>query len=78
MEIVAAKLFAGVASTLGLFWDSLFGLILGFLISAAAQVTFNRSMLAGVLGTGVRGVVRGAAFGIVASACSYGAVAAAR
>ncbi|MBV9103972.1 MAG: permease [Candidatus Eremiobacteraeota bacterium] len=80
MEAVGlhAGLFGGVRATLELLWDSLFGLIFGFLISAVAQVTFNRVALAKVFGTGLYGVIRGAAFGIVASACSYGAVAAAR
>jgi len=75
---LSAALVAGLRTSLGLLWDSLYGLILGFLISAVAQVIFTRASLHRVLGSGVRGVVRGAAFGIVASACSYGAAAAAR
>jgi uncharacterized membrane protein YraQ (UPF0718 family) len=78
LEALAAKLLACLTSTAGLVWDSLYGLIFGFLISAIAQVVFTRGALERVLGSGLRGVVRGTAFGIVASACSYGAVAAAR
>jgi hypothetical protein len=64
--------------TLGFFWDSLFGLVFGFMLSAVAQVVVGRRAMRALLGPGVRGVVNGAAFGIVASACSYGAAAAAR
>jgi uncharacterized membrane protein YraQ (UPF0718 family) len=78
MEALGAKLLAGVTTTLGYFWDSLYGLIFGFLISAIAQVVFTRGAMEKVLGPNLRGVLGGTAFGIVASACSYGAAAAAR
>jgi uncharacterized membrane protein YraQ (UPF0718 family) len=71
-------LVAGVTTTLGFFWDSLYGLIFGFLISAIAQTTLSRGALERALGPGLRGILTGAAFGIIASACSYGAAAAAR
>jgi len=78
MEGLEAKLLAGVTTTLGFVWDSLYGLIFGFLISAIAQVVFTRGAMEKVLGPNLRGVLGGTAFGIVASACSYGAAAAAR
>ena len=78
MEIVGAKLLACVTTTLGFFWDSLYGLIFGFLISAIAQTVASRGAMERALGPGVRGVANGTLFGIVASACSYGAAAAAR
>lgn len=78
METVAAKLLAGAGATLALLWDSLFGLIFGFLISAIVQVAFSRAAMHRLLGANARGIAAGAAFGVVASACSYGAVAAAR
>jgi uncharacterized membrane protein YraQ (UPF0718 family) len=78
LEAVAAKLLACVATTLGFFWDSLYGLIFGFLISALAQVVFSRGALERALGPNLRGIATGTLFGIVASACSYGAAAAAR
>jgi uncharacterized membrane protein YraQ (UPF0718 family) len=78
MEFVAAKLLAGVTTTLGFFWDSLYGLIFGFLISAIAQTVASRGAMERALGPGARGVANGTIFGIVASACSYGAAAAAR
>jgi len=71
-------LIAGVTTTLGFFWDSLYGLIFGFLISAIAQTTLSRGAMERALGPGLRGILTGALFGIVASACSYGAAAAAR
>ena len=78
MEAVAGALLAGVRTTLEFFWDSLFGLVFGFMLSAVAQVVVGRRAMHALLGPGLRGVVSGAAFGIVASACSYGAAAAAR
>jgi hypothetical protein len=78
LEALAAKLLSGAGTTLALFWDSLFGLIFGFLISAVVQVAFSRATMHRLLGPGPRGVANGTIFGIVASACSYGAAAAAR
>jgi len=69
---------AGAGTTLALFWDSLFGLIFGFLISAIVQVAFSRATMHRLLGPNLRGLANGTVFGIVASACSYGAAAAAR
>jgi hypothetical protein len=78
METVGHALWAGVETTLAFIWDSLFGLIFGFLVSAIVQVAFSRHMMYRYLGPNLRGIVNGTAFGIVASACSYGAAAAAR
>jgi uncharacterized membrane protein YraQ (UPF0718 family) len=78
METIAHALWAGVSTALAFFWDSLFGLIFGFLISAIVQVAFSRRTLHRYLGPNLRGIATGTAFGIVASACSYGAAAAAR
>jgi uncharacterized membrane protein YraQ (UPF0718 family) len=78
METVARALFAGLQTTFAFFWDSFFGLVFGFLISAIVQVVFSRSAMHRFLGPNLRGIVSGTAFGIVASACSYGAAAAAR
>lgn len=60
------------------FWDSLFGLIFGFLVSAIVQVRLAPATMERYLGPGVRGLLNGAVFGIISSACSYGAAAAAR
>jgi len=78
MEAIGGKFLAGITTTLGFFWDSLYGLIFGFLISAIAQVVFSRGAMERALGPNVRGIANGAGFGIIASACSYGSAAAAR
>jgi uncharacterized membrane protein YraQ (UPF0718 family) len=78
VEAIAHALWAGVATALAFFWDSLFGLIFGFLISAIVQVAFSRRTLHRYLGPNLRGIVTGTVFGVIASACSYGAAAAAR
>jgi uncharacterized membrane protein YraQ (UPF0718 family) len=75
---LGAHVFAGISTTLTFVWDSLYGLIFGFLISAIAQVAFSRGAMQRALGPNLGGIVRGTLFGIVASACSYGAAAAAR
>ena len=77
MNVVTA-IAAGLLASLQLFWDSLFGLIFGFLISAIVQVVLTPATMERYLGPNLRGVFSGAAFGIIASSCSYGAAAAAR
>ena len=78
MEGLIAALFEGVKTTFGFFWDSLFGLIFGFLLSAIVQVVVTPRAMERWLGPNVRGVLSGTAFGIISSSCSYGAAAAAR
>ncbi len=71
-------LIAGIAQAAAFFWDSLFGLIFGFLISAIVQVMLTPATMHRYLGPGVKGLLYGAGFGVISSACSYGAAAAAR
>ena len=78
MEAVASAFSAGLKTSAGFFWDSLFGLIFGFLISAVVQTVATPRDMERWLGPNLRGIASGALFGIVASACSYGAAAAAR
>ncbi len=75
---IANALLAGFTQAASFFWDSLFGLIFGFLISAIVQVKLTPATMDRYLGPGVRGLLYGAGFGIISSACSYGAAAAAR
>ena len=77
MPVVPALL-AGLVQAAGFFWDSLFGLIFGFLISAIVQVLLTPESMERYLGPNLRGVLYGIGFGIISSACSYGAAAAAR
>jgi len=60
------------------FWDSLFGLIFGFLISAIVQVMLTPATMERYLGPGLKGLLYAAGFGVISSSCSYGAAAAAR
>src|SRR5579872_367615 len=76
--LVLSSLAAGLLQSLQFFWDSLFGLIFGFLISAIVQVVLTPATMHRYLGGNLRGVVNAAGFGIIASACSYGASAAAK
>ena len=54
------------------------GLIFGFLVSAIVQVVLTPANMHRFLGPNLKGLVYGTGFGIIASACSYGAAAAAR
>lgn len=74
----AHALAAGVLAAATFFWDSLFGLIFGFLVSAIVQVMLTPATLERYLGPGLRGLLYGTGFGIISSSCSYGAAAAAR
>lgn len=76
--IVLHALVAGLLTALQFVWDSLFGLIFGFLISAIVQVVLTPRTMHRYLGPNLRGIAFGTGFGIIASACSYGAAAAAR
>jgi hypothetical protein len=69
---------AGIVQAATFFWDSLFGLIFGFLVSAIVQVMLTPATLERYLGPGLRGLLYGAGFGVISSSCSYGAAAAAR
>jgi uncharacterized protein len=77
MAIVHA-LCAGIVQAAAFFWDSLFGLIFGFLVSAIVQVMLTPATMHRYLGPNVKGILHGTGFGIISSACSYGAAAAAR
>ena len=78
MAAFGQALASGVLQSASFFWDSLFGLIFGFLVSAIAQVALTPSTMERYLGPNLRGIGYGMGFGIISSACSYGASAAAR
>lgn len=78
MPEVGHALVAGIAQAAAFFWDSLFGLIFGFLVSAIVQVMLTPATMERYLGPGLKGLLWGSGFGIISSACSYGAAAAAR
>lgn len=76
--IVLHALGAGLLQALEFFWESLFGLIFGFLVSALVQVVLTPADMDRYLGPSLRGLLYAAGFGVISSACSYGAAAAAR
>lgn len=76
--VVAHALVAGIVQAAAFFWDSLFGLIFGFLVSAIVQVMLSPATMHRYLGPNLKGLLYGTGFGIISSACSYGAAAAAR
>lgn len=78
MGAILHALIAGITAAAAFFWDSLFGLIFGFLVSAIVQVMLTPAQMERYLGPNLRGLLYGAGFGIISSACSYGAAAAAR
>lgn len=62
-----------------MFWDVLWPLGLGFLLSAAVETFVSRDAITRMLGRNTAGAtVRAAAFGAASSSCSYAAVALAR
>ena len=69
---------AGLLQTLQFVWESLFGLVFGFLISAVVQVVLTPADMERYLSGNVRGILNATGFGIISSSCSYGAAAAAR
>jgi uncharacterized membrane protein YraQ (UPF0718 family) len=69
---------SGLLTSLAFLWDSLFGLIFGFLVSAIVQVVLTPATMHRYLGPSIKGILTGAGFGIISSSCSYGSAAAAR
>ena len=62
-----------------MFWEVLWSLALGFLLSAVIQVVISKRAIVRALGQdSPRSVVVASAFGIASSSCSYAAVAIAR
>ncbi len=62
-----------------MFWEVLWPLTLGFLLSAIVQTVVSRKAVAGALGRdGIRGAAIASALGAASSSCSYAAVAIAR
>lgn len=76
--IVLHAVAAGLLQSLQFLWDSLFGLIFGFLISAIVQVALTPAAMQRYMGPNLRGILYSAGFGVISSSCSYGSAAAAR
>ncbi len=70
---------AALVEAFSMFWDVLWPLALGFLLSALVQTVVSRQAIVGALGRpDLRGTVLATAFGAASSSCSYAAVAVAR
>lgn len=61
-----------------LFWESIYGLALGFVLSAIVQVLIPPRVLHRYAGGSASGIAAAAAFGVISSSCSYSSAAAAR
>lgn len=76
--IVGAGLWRAVWATWELFWESLYGLTFGFLLSAVVQVLVPQRLLRRYATGRLRGIAAAAGFGAISSSCSYGSAAATR
>ena len=76
--IVLHAILAGILQSLGFLWDSVYGLVFGFLISAIVQVALTPATVHRYMGPNLRGILYATGFGIISSSCSYGSAAAAR
>lgn len=78
MSAVLHGLWHGLDTTWMLLWESLYGLTLGFLLSAVVQVAIPQQLLRRYATGGLRGIGIAAGFGAISSSCSYGSAAATR
>lgn len=79
MTSVLTAIWNALQSAFFMFWDVLWPLALGFLISAIVQAVVSRGAIGRFLGKDdPRGVAFAAMFGAASSSCSYAAVAVAR
>src|ERR1700687_1271983 len=79
MSFVLGHLGDALRLSFAMFWQVLWPLALGFLLSAVIEVVVPKQTVARLLGKdSARGVVPAAAFGAASSSCSYAAVALAR
>lgn len=69
---------AGLLESLNLLWESLYGLVLGLLISAIVQVAVTEKTVRRYASDTLGGVAAMAGFGIISSSCSYAAAAVGR
>jgi uncharacterized membrane protein YraQ (UPF0718 family) len=76
---VLEQLGRALLTSFSMFWEVLWPLALGFLLSAVVQTVVSRQAVAGTLGRfDLRGVALACGFGAASSSCSYAATAVAR
>jgi len=68
----------GLRASRDLLWASLYGLTLGFPMSAVVQVIIPQRLLRRYAAGGLHGIAAAAGFGAISSSCSYGSAAATR
>jgi len=78
LELIGRALLSGLGESLSLLWESLYGLVLGFLISAVVQVLIGERTIKRFASDTPGGVAAMAGFGIISSSCSYASAAVAR
>ncbi len=79
MGTVLDAIWLALQTTFFMFWEVLWPLALGFLISAAVEVAVPRQSVVRLLGRDdIRGITFATLFGAASSSCSYAAVAVAR
>lgn len=76
--LIADGIGRGLVASWRLLWESLYGLTLGFLMSAVVQVLVPQRLLRRYATGGLRGIAAAAGFGAISSSCSYGSAAATR
>ncbi len=64
---------SALSNSIYLLWDALFGLFIGFLLSAILQIFTPSQFIKKYMRRGVFGVIFSILLGIVSSSCSYGA-----
>ncbi|HEX3550336.1 MAG TPA: permease [Candidatus Elarobacter sp.] len=74
--MIVVKLLEAAEMALGMAWQVLWSLVLGFAISAAVQALVSKERMQAVLGRdGVREIALATGFGAASSSCSYAAAA---
>lgn len=73
------RILEALLTSVGIFWKTLWALVLGYMISAGIQVLVSRSQMARVLGDrGPKQAGLAGFFGFISSSCSFAALAASR
>ena len=76
---VVDAVFRALQASFFMFWEVLWSLALGFLLSAIVQTVISKRAIVRALGEdSARSVASASAFGVASSSCSYAAVALAR
>jgi len=73
--LILARAARGLRASWDLLWASLYGLTLGFLMSAIVQVVIPQRLLRRYAPGGLRGIAVAAGFGAISSSCLLGGLA---